>query len=150
VAEGTNVDDLSDHRPGLAAARQRNIKSPLVDAGLTKDEIRAISRDLDLPTWDQPASPCLSSRFPTGLPITIERLGQVDRAEEVLREHGFREFRVRHHDQAARIEVPAAEFARFADERVREAVVSSLKALGFRFVTADLSPFRSGSLHGAS
>ncbi|HET8760996.1 MAG TPA: ATP-dependent sacrificial sulfur transferase LarE [Nitrospiria bacterium] len=150
VAEGTNVDDLADHRPGLVAARERTIKSPLVDAGLTKSEIRAISRELDLPTWDQPASPCLSSRFPTGLPITIERLGQVDRAEEVLREHGFREFRVRHHDQTARIEVPAAEFARFADERVREAVVSSLKVLGFRFVTVDLSPFRSGSLHGAS
>ncbi len=148
IAEGTNVDDLSDHRPGLAAARERDIKSPLVDAGLTKAEIRGISREFALPTWDQPASPCLSSRFPTGLPITIERLGQVDRAEAVLREQGFREFRVRHHDDTARIEVPAAEFARFADERVREAVVSALKAMGFRFVAVDLSPFRSGSLHG--
>jgi uncharacterized protein len=107
-----------------------------------------ISREFALPTWDQPASPCLSSRFPTGLPITIERLGQVDRAEAVLREQGFREFRVRHHDDTARLEVPAAEFARFADERVRESVVSSFKALGFRFVAVDLSPFRSGSLHG--
>jgi uncharacterized protein len=92
----------------------------------------------------------LSSRFPTGLEITVERLGQVDRAEEVLRQQGFREFRVRHHDETARIELQAAEFSRFADERVREGVVSSLKALGFRFVTVDLSPFRSGSLHGAS
>jgi uncharacterized protein len=148
IAEGTNVDDLSDHRPGLAAARERDIKSPLVDAGLTKAEIRAISREFALPTWDQPASPCLSSRFPTGLPITIERLGQIDRAEAVLREQGFREFRVRHHDETARIEIPAAEFSRFADEPAREAVVSSLKALGFRFVVVDLSPFRSGSLHG--
>jgi uncharacterized protein len=148
IAEGTNVDDLSDHRPGLAAARERDIKSPLVDAGLTKAEIRAISREYDLPTWDQPASPCLSSRFPTGLPITIERLGQVDRAEAVLRELGFREFRVRHHDETARIEVTAEEFSRFADERVREAASSALRSVGFRFVAVDLSPFRSGSLHG--
>ncbi|MFZ5862026.1 MAG: ATP-dependent sacrificial sulfur transferase LarE [Nitrospirota bacterium] len=148
IAEGTNVDDLSDHRPGLAAAREWDVKSPLVDAGLTKTEIRAISRGYDLPTWDQPASPCLSSRFPTGLPITIERLSQVDRAEAMLREFGFREFRVRHHDETARIEVPASEFVRFADERVREALCAALKAVGFRFVTVDLSPFRSGSLHG--
>jgi uncharacterized protein len=147
IAEGTNVDDLSDHRPGLVAATERGVRSPLVDAELTKAEIRAISRDLGLPTWDQPASPCLSSRFPTGLAITVERLTQVDRAEAALREHGFREFRVRHHEDAARIEVPAEEFARFADEQVRRDVVAALKALGFRFVALDLSPFRSGSLH---
>lgn len=147
IAEGTNVDDLSDHRPGLVAAREHGIRSPLVDAGLTKSDVRAVSRELGLPTWDQPASPCLSSRFPTGLAITVERLEQVDRAEAVLREHGFREFRVRHHDETARIEVPASEFARFADEQVRRDVVAALKALGFRFVALDLSPFRSGSLH---
>src|SRR5574341_908842 len=96
----------------------------------------------------RPASPCLSSRFPTGLPITIERLTQVDRAEAVLREHGFREFRVRHYDDTARIELPAGDFARFADERVRLDIDAALKALGFRFVALDLSPFRSGSLHG--
>ncbi len=148
VAEGTNVDDLADHRPGLAAARERGVRSPLVDAGLTKSEIRAVSRELGLPTWDQPASPCLSSRFPTGLPITVERLTQVDRAEEVLRQGGFREFRVRHHDDTARIEVPVDEFARFADERLRRDIDAALRALGFRFVVLDLSPFRSGSLHG--
>ncbi len=148
VAEGTNVDDLSEHRPGLVAAKERGIRSPLVDAGLTKTEIRAVSRDLGLPTWDRPASPCLSSRFPTGLPITIERLTQVDRAEAVLRERGFREFRVRHHDDTARIELPAGDFARFADDGVRRDIDAALKALGFRFVALDLSPFRSGSLHG--
>lgn len=148
VAEGTNVDDLSEHRPGLAAATERGVRSPLVDAGLTKTAVRAVSRDLGLPTWDQPASPCLSSRFPTGLPITIERLTQVERAEAVLRERGFREFRVRHHEHTARIEVPAAEFLRFADERARRDIDAALKALGFRFVSLDLAPFRSGSLHG--
>jgi uncharacterized protein len=147
IAEGTNLDDLSDHRPGLAAAREHGIRSPLVDAGLAKADVRAVSRALDLPTWDQPASPCLSSRFPTGLAITAERLDQIDRAEAVLRERGFREFRVRHHDETARIEIPAAEFARFADERVRRDVAAALKTLGFRFVALDLSPFRSGSLH---
>ncbi|MEW6684410.1 MAG: ATP-dependent sacrificial sulfur transferase LarE [Nitrospirota bacterium] len=147
IAEGTNVDDLSDHRPGLVAARERGVRSPLVDAGLTKAEIRAISRELGLPTWDQPASPCLSSRFPTGLTITVERLTQVDRAEAALRELGFREFRVRHHEDTARIEVPAEDFGRFADERVRRDVAAVFKALGFRFVALDLSPFRSGSLH---
>jgi uncharacterized protein len=147
IAEGTNVDDLSDHRPGLAAAAERGVRSPLVDAGLTKTEIRAISRDLGLPTWDQPASPCLSSRFPTGLAITVERLTQVDRAEAALRELGFREFRVRHHDDTARIEVPAEAFARFAEEQVRRDVAAALKSLGFRFVAVDLSPFRSGNLH---
>jgi uncharacterized protein len=148
VAEGTNVDDLSEHRPGLAAAKERGVRSPLVDAGLTKTSVRAVSRELGLPTWDQPASPCLSSRFPTGLPITIERLTQVERAEAVLRERGFREFRVRHHESTARIEVPAAEFSRFADERARRDIDAALKALGFRFVSLDLAPFRSGSLHG--
>jgi uncharacterized protein len=147
IAEGTNVDDLSDHRPGLVAAGERGVRSPLVDAGLTKAEIRGISRDLGLPTWDQPASPCLSSRFPTGLAITVERLTQVDRAEAALRELGFRDFRVRHHDDTARIEVPAEDFIRFADEQVRREVSAALKVLGFRFVTLDLSPFRSGSLH---
>jgi uncharacterized protein len=148
VAEGTTVDDLSDHRPGLAAAREHGITSPLVDAGLTKAEIRLLSRGLDLPTWDQPASPCLSSRFPTGLPITIERLSQVDRAEAILRDKGFREFRVRHHQDVARIEVARDEFARFLDEALRAEIAAALRALGFRHVALELSAFRSGSLHG--
>ena len=148
IAEGTTVDDLSDHRPGLAAAREHGITSPLVDAGLTKADIRSLSRGLDLPTWDQPASPCLSSRFPTGLPITIERLSQVDRAEAILRDKGFREFRVRHHQDVARIEVARDEFARFLDEALRAEIAAALRALGFRHVALELAAFRSGSLHG--
>jgi uncharacterized protein len=147
IAEGTNVDDLSDHRPGLAAAREHGIKSPLVDAGLTKDEIRSLSRELELPTWDQPASPCLSSRFPTGLPITLERLTQVDRAEAILRERGFREFRVRHHQDVARIELAQGEMGRLLDDALRADVVTALRALGFRHVALEVSGFRSGSLH---
>jgi uncharacterized protein len=147
IAEGTNVDDLSDHRPGLVAAREHGIKSPLVEAGLTKEEIRSLSRELELPTWDQPASPCLSSRFPTGLPITLERLTQVDRAEAVLREKGFREFRVRHHQDMARIELAQSEMGRLFDDALRADVVAALRALGFRHVAMDLSGFRSGSLH---
>jgi uncharacterized protein len=147
IAEGTNVDDLSDHRPGLVAAREHGIKSPLVEAGLTKEEIRSLSRELELPTWDQPASPCLSSRFPTGLPITLERLTQVDRAEAVLREKGFREFRVRHHQDMARIELAQSEMGRLFDDALRADVVTALRALGFRHVAMDLFGFRSGSLH---
>lgn len=148
VAEGTNLDDLSQHRPGLIAAREHGIKSPLVEAELTKSDIRELSRERGLPTWDQPASPCLSSRFPTGLPITIERLSQVDRAEAVLRDKGFRELRVRHHEDIARIEVGEAELARFADPVLRAEIVAALKDLGFRHVALDLAGFRSGSLHG--
>ncbi len=148
IAEGTNVDDLSAHRPGLAAAREHGIKSPLVDAGLTKAEVRSLSRELDLPTWDQPASPCLSSRFPTGMPITLERLTQVDRAEAILRERGFREFRVRHHQDVARIELARDEMGRLFDDALRTEVVTALRTLGFRHVALDLLGFRSGSLHG--
>lgn len=147
IAEGTNLDDLSGHRPGLAAAREHGIHSPLVEASLSKTEIRELSRRFGLPTWDQPASPCLSSRVPTGLPITVERLSQIDRAEAVLRERGFREFRVRHHESVARLEVAEAELARLADPALRAEIVASLKALGFRHVAVDLTGFRSGSLN---
>jgi len=146
IAEGTNVDDLSDHRPGLAAARERGVQSPLVDAGLTKADIRALSRGLGLPTWDQPASPCLSSRFPTGVAITVDRLTQVDRAEAWLRAKGFRECRVRYHGEIARIEVGTDEMARLLDPVLRVEVTAALRALGFRYVALDLSGFRSGSL----
>lgn len=147
IAEGTNVDDLSGHRPGLAAAREHGIRSPLVEAGLSKAEIRELSRRFALPTWDQPASPCLSSRVPTGLPITIERLSQIDHAEAVLRERGFREFRVRHHESVARLEVAEAELARLTDPALRAEIVTSLKALGFRHVALDLAGFCSGNLN---
>jgi uncharacterized protein len=147
IAEGTNVDDLSDHRPGLVAAREHGIQSPLVEAGLTKAEIRVLSRERGLPTWDQPASPCLSSRFPTGATITLDRLSQVDQAEAILRAHGFREFRVRYHGEIARLELAAGEWERLLDEHLRTEIALAVRALGFRYVALDLMGFRSGSLH---
>jgi len=123
------------------------IRSPLAEAGLTKSEIRELSRQAGLPTADQPASPCLASRIPYGLEITERRLRQIDRAEGVLRSLGFVEFRVRHHDAIARIEVGPQDVARLVAEPVRSQVVEKLKALGFRYVTADLQGFRSGSLN---
>ncbi len=147
IVEGTNVDDLSDHRPGLVAAREHGIQSPLVEAGLTKAEIRVLSRERGLPTWDQPASPCLSSRFPTGVTITLDRLSQVDQAEAILRAHGFREFRVRYHGEIARLELAAGEWERLLDEHLRTEIALAVRALGFRYVALDLADFRSGSLH---
>lgn len=146
LAEGTNVDDLSDHRPGLVAAREHGVQSPLVDAGLTKADIRQLSRNLGLPTWDQPASPCLSSRFPTGVAITVDRLTQVDRAEAILRAQGFREVRVRYHGEVARIEVASSEMGRLCDGALRDEIAAAIRAVGFRYVALDLSGFRSGSL----
>ena len=147
VLDGANVDDLHDHRPGLQAAEERGVRHPLVEAGLTKADIRAASRMLGLPTWDRPASPCLSSRFPYGTAITAERLTQVDAAEQFLRGLGFRELRVRFHERVARLEVPAEAMPRLLLPDVREAVVTELKRLGFTFVALDLQGFRSGSLN---
>ena len=145
VIDGANRDDLADHRPGLVAAAERGVRHPLVEADLSKLEIRAASRDLGLGTWDRPASPCLSSRFPYGTHITPERLARVAAAERVLRERGFRELRVRLHEQIARLEVPVDEMPALL--RVREAIVTELKRLGFTYVTLDLQGFRSGSLN---
>lgn len=147
VVFGTNYDDLDDFRPGNKAMKIFGIRSPLAEAGLTKSEIRELSRQAGLPTADQPASPCLASRIPYGLEITEQRLRQIDRAEGVLRSLGFVEFRVRHHDAIARIEVGPQDVARLVAEPVRSQVVEKLKALGFRYVTADLQGFRSGSLN---
>ena len=147
ILDGTNADDLRDHRPGRIAAKQHNVRSPLADAGLTKNEIRLLSRRLGLPTWDEPASPCLSSRIAPGVPVTIERLGKVERAEERLRGAGFREFRVRVHGDIARIEIAQAEMEKFLDRHLIDDINSSFTALGFRFVTLDLAGFRSGSLN---
>lgn len=146
VLDGTTVDDLGDHRPGLTAAAERGVRHPLVEAGLTKADIRAASRALGLPTWDRPASPCLSSRFPYGTRITRERLAQVARAEDALHAEGFGELRVRWQEGAiARIEVPPAEMGRLLARR--EAVVATLRAAGFARVTLDLEGFRSGNLN---
>jgi uncharacterized protein len=147
VLDGANLDDLGDHRPGLRAAAERAVRHPLVEAGLTKADIRAASRGLGLGTWDRPASPCLSSRFPYGTRITVERLQQVAAAEGLLRRRGFRELRVRYHDQVARLEVPVDEMPRLLEPGLREEIVRELGRLGFPYVTLDLQGFRSGSLN---
>lgn len=147
VVDGANLDDLGDYRPGLGAASDHKILHPLVDAGLGKQEIRDLSRQLGLPTWDKPSSPCLSSRFPYGTQITREGLSQVGAAERLLRTLGFRECRVRYHGQVARIEVPAQELPRLVEAEVRNEIVAKLRELGFNYVTLDLQGFRSGSLN---
>jgi pyridinium-3,5-biscarboxylic acid mononucleotide sulfurtransferase len=145
VALGTNVDDLGDIRPGITAALERGARMPMVEAGLTKPEIRALSRELGLRTWDKPQLACLSSRFPYGTQITPERLRRVDAFEDGLRALGFRQLRVRFHDAIARLEIDAGELARIVE--VREAVVALGKQLGFTYVAVDLGGFRSGSLN---
>jgi pyridinium-3,5-biscarboxylic acid mononucleotide sulfurtransferase len=147
VLDGANLDDLGDHRPGLTAAAERQVRHPLVECGFTKAEIRAASRHLGLVTWDRPSSPCLSSRFPYGTAITPERLAQVAAGERLLRQLGFGELRLRHHERIARLEVPPDQFARLCEPALRQQVVDGLRALGFAFVTLDLQGFRSGSLN---
>ena len=145
VLLGTNLDDLGDHRPGLAAARERGARQPLVEAGLTKAEVRECSRRLGLSTWDKPQLACLSSRFPYGTTITPERLAQVDRLEEGLHDLGFRQLRVRWHDEVARVEIDEPDLPRALELRRR--IVALGKEAGFRYVTLDLAGFRSGSLN---
>lgn len=149
VVDGANVDDLHDHRPGLAAAAEHGVRHPLVEAGFTKDDVRAASRAAGLDTWDRPASPCLSSRFPYGTAITREGLRRVADAEDVLRRLGLRDLRVRDHDRLARIEVPVDAMPLFLDPAVREHVTSALRHLGYLWVSLDLAGFRSGSLNVA-
>lgn len=145
VIDGTNADDLGDHRPGLRAARDLGVRSPLEEIRMSKDEIRKISNELGLRTWDKPAFACLSSRFPYGTPITVEKLQQVAEAERVLRQLGFKGFRVRHHEAIARIEVPPEDFVRIAEQHAD--IVAGVKAAGYRFVTLDLKGYTSGSLN---
>ncbi|MDI3340008.1 MAG: ATP-dependent sacrificial sulfur transferase LarE [Sphaerobacter sp.] len=145
VADGTNADDLGDHRPGIRAARQLGVRSPLAEAGLTKADVRAISHELGLRTWDKPALACLSSRFPYGTPITVERLRQVAAAERSLRALGFRHVRVRHHDPIARIEVDPADFPRVIERHAE--IVEAVRAAGYQYVALDLEGYRSGSLN---
>jgi uncharacterized protein len=145
VLDGSNADDVGDHRPGMQAARERGVRSPLLEAGLTKAEIRELSHRLGLPTWDQPAAPCLASRLPYGLSVTPERLGQVEAAETALRGHGFREFRVRHHGDAARLEISPNEIARAFE--CAGTLAGQLRELGFDRVLLDLQGYRRGSLN---
>ena len=149
IADGTNLDDLKDHRPGLKAAKAFGIRHPLVEAEMTKDDIRRYSRALNLPTWDKPSSPCLSSRFPYGTEINLARLQQVAACEIFLKELRFREFRVRYHGDLARIEVAPSEIERLMDKETRESVVQKFKQAGFKYISLDLQGFRTGSLNEA-
>jgi uncharacterized protein len=147
LVTGTNADDLGDWRPGLKAAAEHTVRAPAADAGLTKAEIRALSRLWDLPTCDKPASPCLASRVAYGEEVTPEKLRMVEEAERFLRQFGLREFRVRHHGQLARIEVGPEKIAELAAPETRERIVTHLRKLGYVYVTLDLRGFRSGSLN---
>ncbi|HRW06424.1 MAG TPA: ATP-dependent sacrificial sulfur transferase LarE [Caldilineaceae bacterium] len=148
VLDGNNASDVGDFRPGMTAARERGVRSPLLEAEITKDEVRAIAQSLGLPVWDKPAMACLSSRVPHGTPITPELLRQIEAAEDVLVALGFAQFRVRHHNEIARIELPPEEFPKAIAAHM--AITSGVKAAGYRFVALDLAGFRSGSLNGAS
>ncbi len=147
VIDGSNSDDLSDWRPGRQAAVKHGVRSPLVEACLSKDEIRELSKAMGLPTWSKPASPCLSSRFPYGVKITKDALKRVEMSEEFLKGLGFNEFRVRNYNNTARIEVKAEEIEMLLDKKLRELIVKQLKDLGFKYVTVDIEGFRSGKLN---
>ena len=147
ILDGLNLDDLRDYRPGIQAAAEMRVRHPLVEAGLTKAEVRELSRSLGLPTWDRPASPCLSSRFPYGTEITLEALRKIERSEQLLHALGFKVARVRYHGEIARIEIEASEIGRMVDATTRDVVDRQLREIGFRFVAVDLRGFRSGSLN---
>jgi uncharacterized protein len=145
VALGVNLDDLGDHRPGQAAAAERGARFPLVEAGLTKVDVRTVAREAGLAVWDRPAMPCLSSRIPFGTPVTVDLLGRLDRAETAVRSLGFRDVRVRHHGDTARVEVPRADLGAAAE--LADEIAAALGALGYRYVTLDLAGLRSGNLN---
>jgi len=147
ICDGTNADDITDYRPGRQAARERGVRSPLVECGLTKAEIRELSRRAGLPTWDEPASACLSSRIPYGQVVTIEKLSTVDRAEMQLKRMGLRQVRVRHHGEVARIEIGEEEFASVLKTEMMARISAALKAVGFKYVALDLEGYRMGSLN---
>ena len=147
VADGSNLDDTGDFRPGMEAARELGVRSPLMEAGLTKNDVRELSRWMKLPTWDKPSFACLSSRFPYGTEITLPRLEQIGRSEDHLRRLGFRQLRVRYHGELARVEVEPKEISRLLDEGLREQVVHFLKNAGFIYVTLDLQGYRTGAMN---
>jgi len=148
ICSGANLDDQGDYRPGLKAAAEHRVRHPLQEAGFTKADIRALAREWNLPTWDKPASPCLSSRLAPGVEVTTERTARVEAAEAYLHALGFRECRVRLHEgELARVEVPVDGIARLTEPEVRERLIQCLREHGFRFVTLDLEGFRSGSLN---
>jgi pyridinium-3,5-biscarboxylic acid mononucleotide sulfurtransferase len=147
VVDGNNADDRGDYRPGRQAAREFGVRSPLDEVDLTKDEIRDLSKRAGLPTWDEPASACLSSRIPYHSEVTGEKLRTIERAEQALRELGFRVFRVRHHDELARIEIARDEMPRALEPTIATAIVRELKAAGYKYVSLDLQGYRMGSLN---
>ncbi|MFW6414309.1 MAG: ATP-dependent sacrificial sulfur transferase LarE [Verrucomicrobiota bacterium] len=146
VADGTNADDSYDYRPGREAAKERGVLSPLLEAGLTKQDIRQLSREMQLPTWNKGSFACLASRFPHGTQISADKISQVEDAETFLRNAGFRQFRVRHHETVARIEVEPADIPRLTGE-LRKEVVKRFKEIGFTYVTLDLEGYRTGSMN---
>lgn len=147
VLDGANVDDRKDYRPGRQAATENSVRSPLIEVGLNKLEIRELSKKHNLPTWSQPSSPCLSSRIAYGVPVTIERLSKVERGEEIVRHLGFREFRVRVHDELARIEIAPEEMSNALDINVAERLAKEFRRIGFKYVTLDLHGYRSGAMN---
>jgi uncharacterized protein len=147
IVYGVNVDDLGDYRPGQNAARKHQVAAPLADAGMTKADIRELSRAAGLPTWDRPASACLSSRIPYGTPVTIENVKTVETGEEQIKALGFRQFRVRFHGEVVRIEIAREEMARALSLEMAQRFTSIFKALGFNYVTLDLEGYRQGSLN---
>ena len=149
VADGSNFDDLSDYRPGMQAANELKVRSPLKEAQLTKADIRELSKEMNLPTWNKPSFACLASRFPYGSSITREKLTTIDKAEQFLRELGIRQLRVRHHDSIARIEVSKEDMAKFVKDGIREQVVDKFKELGYTYITLDLGGYRTGSMNEA-
>ena len=147
VVNGANTDDLGDYRPGLNAASRYGVRKPLVEAELSKAEIRSLSKEMALPTWDKPAQACLSSRIPYGTPVTVEALKSIADAEEFLHGLGFRQLRVRHHGTVARIEVEPDDFPALMEPATRERIAEKLRSFGYSYVTLDLEGFRSGSLN---
>ena len=147
IVDGTTTDDLGDRRPGRRAASEHNVRSPLVEVGMSKGEVRELSRRHGLPTWDKPSSPCLSSRIAYGTPVTIERLRTVEQGEEIMRSFGFREFRVRHHDELVRLEIAPDELSNALDRGVTDELARRFRTLGFRYVTLDLHGYRTGAMN---
>jgi uncharacterized protein len=147
IVDGSTTDDLGDYRPGRAAANEYGVRSPLIEVGMSKQEVREGSRRAGLPTWDRPASPCLSSRIAYGTPVTIERLSTVDRGEQILRQMGFREFRVRHHDSLVRLEIAPKEMDRALQTEMVEELARRFRKLGFKYVTLDLHGYRTGAMN---
>ncbi len=147
IVDGSNADDRGDYRPGRQAAREFGVRSPLDEAELTKEEIRALAREAGLPIWDEPASACLSSRIPYQSEVTEAKLATIEQAEEIVRALGFRVFRVRHHDTLARLEIGRDEMARALEPEISQALVSGLKAIGYKYVSLDLQGYRTGSLN---